>query len=87
MVSSNFNLRNIEPHVMAMLKREAEKHKISVNNLLLQIIKQGFGLTHSKKKIIFHDLDHLAGTWSKEDKKEFGECIKSLEKIDKELWK
>lgn len=86
MSTSNFNLRNVNPSVMSLLKKEATKQKISINSLILQIIEQSLGIAHSPKKVVFHDLDYLAGTWSQKDQKEFSENIKSFENIDKELW-
>jgi hypothetical protein len=83
---SAFNLRNVAPEVMLMLKKEATNQKTSVNALILQIIEQGLGMTHPAKKAIYHDLDHLAGTWSDKDKKIFDDNIKSFESIDEELW-
>jgi len=82
----NFNLRNITPKTMAKLKKEAEKQKISVNSLILQIVEQGLGNIIPRKKSLFHDLDHLAGTWSKEDESEFNKNIESFEKGDKQVW-
>lgn len=86
MSTSNFNLRNVAPNVMLLLKREATKQKVSINSLILQIIEQRLGIAQPTKKTIFHDLDHLAGTWSNKDKKVFDDKIKSFEKIDKDLW-
>lgn len=43
-------------------------------------IKQGQDLT--RRKEIYHDLDHLAGTWSVEDEKKFKKCTRSFEQID-----
>lgn len=86
MSTSNFNLRNITPDVMKLLKSEATKQKISVNSLILQIIEHDLGSAKTTKKAVFHDLDHLAGTWSEKDKKVFDENIKSFENLDKELW-
>lgn len=86
MASSSFNLRNIDPKVMFFLKKEAAKQKKSINSLILHFLEQGLGLSVSKKKIVFHDLDSLAGTWDEEDKKTFDENIKSFEGVDKEFW-
>lgn len=86
MPTSNFNLRNIPPTVMLLLKKEAEKQKMSINSLILFIVERGLGIAHQNKKTVFHDLDYLAGTWNDEDKKEFDENVKSFETIDKELW-
>lgn len=84
MSASNFNLRNIPSEVMDLLKREAKRLRTSVNTLMLKMIEQGLGLKYEKP--IHHDLDHLAGSWSTKDEKEFKENILSFEKIDKELW-
>ena len=86
MPNSNFNLRKIAPEVMLLLKKEAAKQKTSINSLLLKIIDQGLGIAQTTKKTIFHDLDHLAGTWNSKEKKEFDDNIKSFENIDEELW-
>lgn len=86
MSTSNFNLRKVPSDVMLLLKKEAAKKKISINSLILQIIEQGIGITHLTKKTVFHDLDHLAGTWSTKDKKTFDDNIRSFENIDEELW-
>ncbi len=86
MSASNFNLRNIAPEVMSLLKSEATRQKTSINSLILQIIDKGLGIAHPQKKSVFHDLDHLAGTWSDKDRKVFDENIKPFETIDRELW-
>jgi hypothetical protein len=75
MPASNFNLRNVAPNVMSLLKKEVIKQKISINSLILHILEQGLGIAHSTKKTVFHDLDDLAGTWNDKDKKEFGNLI------------
>ncbi len=84
MSASNFNLRNIPSEVMDLMKREAKRLHISVNTLMLKMIERGLGLTD--EKTTHHDLDHLAGTWTANDEKEFKESTASFEKIDKELW-
>jgi len=86
MSTSNFHLRNVAPDAMTLLKKKAAEQKISINSLILQIIEQSLGIAHPLKKTVFHDLDHLAGTWSNKDKKTFDDNIKSFENIDKELW-
>lgn len=85
MSASNFHLRNVSPRIMSLLKKKAAKQNISINSLLLQIIEQGLGITCQTKRTVFHDLDHLAGTWSDKDKRIFDDNIKSFENINKEL--
>ena len=84
MSASNFNLRGIPSDLMAQLKREAKRLHISVNILILQMIERGLGIT--RQKIVYHDLDHLAGSWSSGDEKHFQDNTQYFEKIDKDLW-
>ena len=70
---------------MVQLKKEAKRLHTSVNGLVLKMIEQGLGF--SCEKIAYHDLDHLAGTWSAAEEKMFKENTSAFEQIDKELWK
>jgi hypothetical protein len=83
---TNFNLRGVPSSVMMALKRQAEKQDISVNLLILQLIEKSVGYAAKSKKTTYHDLDKLAGTWSKKDANEFTASTKDFEKIDKDLW-
>ncbi len=86
MSASNFNLRGIPEDLMGILKKEAKKLHISVNSLILKILEKGLGASFQVKRPLFHDLDHLAGTWSEEDAKKFKEETKFFEQIDEGLW-
>lgn len=86
MPTPNFNLRNIAPEVMAMLKKEASRQNLSVNSLILQSIDHHLGVSQKAKKAKYHDLDCLAGTWSDREKKAFDNNTRAFETIDEELW-
>jgi hypothetical protein len=85
MSTSNFNLRGVPSEVMVLLKKEAKRLRTSVNALVLKMVERGLGVTCEKHT--YHDLDHLAGSWSAKEERDFKENIRSLEQIDKELWK
>jgi hypothetical protein len=40
-----------------------------------------------KKRVLYDDLDHLAGLWSREEAAEFDKTLKAQRKVDAELWK
>lgn len=84
MSASNFNLRGIPSEVMILLKREAKRLSTSVNLLILKMIERGLGFTC--ERTTYHDLDHLAGTWSSAEQKDFEKNTRYFEQIDKELW-
>lgn len=83
---SNFNLRGIPPELMVLLKHEAKKLDISVNILILKLIENGLGFSRELQRPIYHDLDHLAGSWSSVEAKTFEENTKYFEQIDEALW-
>lgn len=87
MKTASFNLRNISPEILEQLKFQAKSQQISVNQLILCFIQQNLGIVPPRPKQIFHDLDHLSGTWSSSQVNEFQDSIKSFEEIDSELWK
>lgn len=86
MKATNFNLRGINPKVMITLKKMAEQQQVSVNVLILTCIERSIGYSREVSKPVYRDLDHLAGTWKKEDAKEFEKNTQFFEKIDKDLW-
>jgi len=87
MHSFNFNLRGVPSEVMLLLKSEAKKKNISVNSLILKFVEQGVGVQKKESKKVFHDLDHLGGTWSEKEAALFEASTQYFEQIDKDLWK
>lgn len=47
----------------------------------------GAKATEKKKRGLHHDLDHLAGTWSKKEAAEFDKTLKVQRKISSEIWR
>jgi hypothetical protein len=82
----NFNLRGLSHELMMALKKEAKQQNTSVNMLILKLIEQGTGVANQMKVVTYHDLDHLAGTWTNDDEKEFVKNTQSFEKLDKDIW-
>ena len=52
----------------------------------LNMIKSSLGMDEKPTFPTYHDLDHLAGTWTKKEQDLFFESIKELEEIDKDMW-
>jgi hypothetical protein len=45
------------------------------------------GKAKKKEPVRYHDLDHLAGTWTKEEAAAFDKLIAEQRTIDPDLWK
>lgn len=80
-------LRNIDIDTAEMMKKKAFDEGMSVNRFLLKMIHETLGISKKKRNKVHHDLDKLAGTWSKKDFDEFEKSTSIFSKIDKEMWK
>ena len=79
------NLRGVDDEMMSKLRERADQNNTSINTAILQTLRDGLGITDTKPRL-YHDLDHLAGTWSDTEAAEFDKACADFEKIDKEMW-
>ena len=70
------------------LSDEARSEGVSVNQYVLRLLRSALGLSPRRKKRprAFTDLDHLAGTWSKDEGKDFLETLDRQRGIDSDMW-
>jgi len=81
-------VRGLDETITKDLKRMAGQNGKSVNQFVLDILKERLGLKKEKKyTAVHHDMDHLFGIWSENEFKGIQGKIDSERKIDKELWK
>jgi hypothetical protein len=85
---SNLSIRGIDPDLAITLKQQAQASGKSVNQLVLDTLKEHTGL-HKKKRFTqeYHDLDFLFGQWSNSEFHEIQGKIDSERTCDDELWK
>jgi len=82
-------IRGIPADVEKAVKKEAARRKTSLNKALVSILERGAGNIAPQKRspVQYHDLDHLAGLWAKEEAAEFDKALDAQRKIDEGLWK
>jgi hypothetical protein len=80
-------IRGIEPGLDRVIKSRAKQNNLSVNQWILQALKKVTGMGKEPVFKKYHDLDALAGGWSKEEAKAFQKNTQIFEKIDEEVWK
>ena len=82
-------LRNLPPEVAKRVQQRAKQKKTSVNKAVIELLEESVGGKVKKKdeRTRYHDLDHLIGTWTKEEADAFDKIIKSFRTIDPDLWK
>ena len=81
-------VRGLDETITKNLKRMAGQNGKSVNQFVLDTLKERLGLKKEKKyTVVHHDMDHLFGIWSENEFKRIQGKIDSERKIDKDVWK
>ena len=85
---SNLSIRGIDPDLATTLKQQAQASGKSVNQLVLDVLKEYTGI-YKRKNFTqeYHDLDFLFGQWSENDFIKIQGKINDESQIDDELWK
>jgi len=84
---ATMTLRGIDEQTAQTLKERASREGTSVNAVTLRLLRESLGLEKRKRSVTYSDLDHLAGTWSREEEPEFTRNTAVFEQVDEELWK
>jgi hypothetical protein len=79
-------VRNLPPGVVKAIREKARREKLSLNKAIVKLLAEATG-AEPKKKILYHDLDHLAGTWSEGEYQEFMAALREQRQIDPEMWR
>lgn len=70
------------------LRAVARAEGVSLNEAVLRLLRKGAGLPSNEAGNVIGDaLDHLAGTWTDADLREFDEAVRVTERIDDDLWR
>ena len=82
-------IRNIPDEIERIVKKEARSKGLSLNKAFISLLERATGIRAKgkKKKIPYHDLDHLFGVWAKEDETTFNKNLELQRTIDEELWR
>jgi len=82
-------LRNLPPELAKTIRQKAEEQGTSINKAVINLLEEGTGIRGKKngKKSLHHDLDSLAGSWTKDEAEEFDKSLAAQRTIDPDLWK
>ena len=84
---ATLSIRGMDDDTARLLKEAAQKAGSSVNAQVLELIRRGLGLSENQGRRGHRDLDHLAGTWSEADARDFETTIATFEEVDGDLWR
>jgi phosphoglycolate phosphatase-like HAD superfamily hydrolase len=82
------SIRGVDEELAAILKQQAKAAQKSVNQFVLETLRQYTGLEKKKRFTReYDDLDDLLGKWSAKEFKQIQGKIDNERGIDEELWK
>jgi len=82
-------IRSIPEQVKKTVQKEAAQKGVSLNRAIISLLERAVGAKapEKKKRVLYDDLDHFAGLWSREEAAEFDKTLRAQRKVDAELWK
>jgi len=84
----SITVRGLDDLTAENLRREAEREGKSVNQFVLDTLKERLGMKKEKRfTVVHHDMDHLFGRWSEKEFEQIQRKIDSEREIDEELWR
>lgn len=84
---NSLSIRDVDPQLAAILEEKARKSQKSIDQLVVEILRQHVGLMKEKRFTReYDDLDHLFGRWSDEEYTAIQGKIDHERQIDKDLW-
>jgi hypothetical protein len=78
-------LRNLPPELDRTIRERAKKKGVSVNKVVIGLLQDHLGESERKTVRQYHDLDELAGSWSKEEAEAFEQALAKLRGVDLEM--
>jgi len=84
---ATMTLRGLDERTAEALKERARQEGTSINAVTLRLLRESLGLEKKKRSVVYTDLDHLAGTWSRKEAAEFERNTAVFEQVDAEIWK
>ena len=86
---NKLTVRGFDDALSSKVSQLAEREGISLSKAALKLMRKGAGLTEGDpmpRKPIGHALDHLAGTWTREEADAFNAAVEVFETVDEAAW-
>ena len=81
-------VRQIPPALARVIDSRARRARSSVNKAVLGLLEEAAGLVERKTgPVRHHELDALAGAWSREEAGEFDRTLRAQRPVDPDLWR
>jgi len=80
-------LRKMPTQVAQAVRMKAQTGHTSVNRAVISMLEDAIGAAGPRGKNAHDDLDHLAGSWSREEGLAFNKALAAQRPIDRKLWR
>ena len=79
-------LRNLPAEVARLVQRRAREKRTSLNKEIIELLEERSGTVRKRSRVLYDDLDHLAGSWTREEAAAFEQVLKEQRTIDPDVW-
>ena len=79
-------LRNLPKKLDRTIKKRAKEKGISINKAVISLLEEQLEMKPGKPAVEYHDLDGLAGSWTKAEADAFDNQLVHQRSIDSDLW-
>ena len=80
-------LRNLPPEITRIIRQKADERRTSINKVVISLLEKSAGVQRkTRETIVHHDLDALAGSWTREEAAGFNRTLAKQRAIDPDLW-
>jgi plasmid stability protein len=79
-------LRNVPTAIAEKIQQQAERNGTSLNKAVVDLLAQAINGSQEERHP-YHDLDHLAGSWSAKEAETIDAELDRHRPLDAELWK
>jgi hypothetical protein len=81
-------LRKLSPEIARAVQKRAKERRTSISKAVVGLLEEAVGLRPGDRRpTLYHDLDALAGSWSREEAGRFERALGEQRRIDSELWR
>jgi len=85
---NQLTIRGFDQELSDRIRELAEEEHLSLNQAALRLLRRGAGIgRRAERNVIGDSLDHLAGTWTTREEREFLKAIEPFEVIDRDFWR
>ena len=86
---NQLTIRGFDDELAKRIRELARREGISLNRAVLKLLRRGAGLGDGNRNadMVGDSLDHLIGTWTREEAAEMERALEDLSHVDEAKWR